>query len=460
MTFVFYDTETTGTDTSFDQIIQFGAIKTDDKMNEIDRFEIRCRLMPHVVPSPGAMQVTRVTPFMLTDPLLPSFFEAMQSIYKKMKEWSPATFFGYNSISFDENLMRQAFYQTLQPIYLTNTGGNSRGDVMRMLHATRIFSPNVIAVPLNDKGRPTFKLDTLAPANGFIHDNAHEAISDVEATIYMSKLMRDRVPEIWQNMLNLRSKQNVAYFIAKNGVFVGAEFYFGEAYSWLLTHCGSNPNYNAEFAAFNLSFSPDDYIDLTVDELVSVLNGKNRPIRIFKSNGQPILMSKELIPQNTIAEDLTSDKIERRAAQIRDNAGFKERVGFALAGRYDDLGLSPYVEKKIFDRFSSDADMSIMADFQLSDWEDRLVLAKQLEDPRSREIARRQIYFEKPELLSEPVRQELDDWVRDRLLTKDPDVPWRTLSDAVKEADELLETANVDEVAFLNSVKEFILGLA
>jgi len=243
-------------------------------------------------------------------------------------------------------------------------------------------------------------------------------------------------------------------------VFVGAEFYFGEAYSWLLTHCGSNPNYNAEFAAFNLSFSPDDYIDLTVDELVSVLNGKNRPIRIFKSNGQPILMSKELIPQNTIAEDLTSDKIERRAAQIRDNAGFKERVGFALAGRYDDLESSSYVEKKIFDRFSSDADMSIMADFQLGDWKDRLVLAKQLEDPRSREIARRQIYFEKPELLSEPVRQELDDWVRDRLLTKDPDVPWRTLSDAVKEADELLETANVDEVAFLNSVKEFILGLA
>ena len=86
MTFVFYDTETTGTDTSFDQVIQFGAIKTDDEMNEIDRFEIRCRLMPHVVPSPRAMQVTRVTPFMLTDPFLPSYFEAVQSIYKKMKK--------------------------------------------------------------------------------------------------------------------------------------------------------------------------------------------------------------------------------------------------------------------------------------------------------------------------------------------------------------------------------------
>jgi exodeoxyribonuclease-1 len=346
MTFIFYDTETTGTDISFDQIVQFGAIKTDDELNELDRFEIRCRLMPHVVPSPGAMQVTRVTPFMLTDPSLPSYFEAMQLICKKMREWSPATFFGYNSISFDENLMRQAFYQTLQPIYLTNTGGNSRVDVMRMLRATNIFAPNAIAVPLNDKGRPTFKLDTLAPANGFTHDNAHEAISDVEATIYMSELMKDRTPEIWQNMLDLRSKQNVIYFINQNEVFVGADVYFGEARSWLLTHCGSNPNYNAEFATFDLSFIPEDYINLSVDELVNVLNGTDKPIRTFKSNSQPILMPRELMPQNTIPEDITSDEIERRLAQIRDNREFKERVGCALAGRYDDRTLPLTLKKE------------------------------------------------------------------------------------------------------------------
>jgi exodeoxyribonuclease-1 len=459
MTFIFYDTETTGTDISFDQIVQFGAIRTDDKLNELDRFEIRCRLMPHVVPSPSAMQVTRVTPFMLTDPSLPSYFEATQLICKKMKEWSPATFFGYNSISFDENLMRQAFYQTLQPIYLTNTGGNSRGDVMRMLRATNIFAPNAIAVPLNDKGRPTFKLDTLAPANGFTHDNAHEAISDVEATIYMSKLMKDRTPGIWQNMLNLRSKQNVLYFINQNEVFVGADVYFGEAHSWLLTHCGSNPNYNAEFAAFDLSFIPDDYINLSVGELVNVLNGKDKPIRIFKSNSQPILMPRELMPQNTISEDITSDEIERRLAQIRNNREFKERVGYALAGRYDDMEPSPYVEKRIFDGFSSDADMLLMANFQSGNWEEKLVLAKQLDDPRLREMARRQIYFEQPDLLSVAVRQDLDEWVIKRLSTNDPDVPWRTIPTALKEADKLLEATNSDEAAFMMSVRKFILGL-
>ena len=44
MAFIFYDTETTGKDTSFDQILQFAAIKSDDELNVIDTFDVRCRL--------------------------------------------------------------------------------------------------------------------------------------------------------------------------------------------------------------------------------------------------------------------------------------------------------------------------------------------------------------------------------------------------------------------------------
>ena len=62
MNFVFYDTETTGTDTTFDQILQFAAIRTDDDLNELDRFEIRCRLLPHVVPVQGGLLFMRVIP--------------------------------------------------------------------------------------------------------------------------------------------------------------------------------------------------------------------------------------------------------------------------------------------------------------------------------------------------------------------------------------------------------------
>jgi exodeoxyribonuclease-1 len=460
MTFVFYDTETTGTDTAFDQIIQFGAIKTDDEMNELDRFDIRCRLMPHVVPAPSAMQVTRVTPSMLTDRSLPSYFEAIQHIYSKMKDWSPATFFGYNSMSFDENLMRQAFYQTLHPVYLTNTGGNTRGDIMRILHATNIFRPNIISVPVNDNGNPTFRLDTLAPANGFVHDNAHEAISDVKATIFMSKMVRDRAPEIWSSMIELISKQKVLDFIENNQVFISAEVIYGKSSTYWVTHCGSNPKFNNEQGLFDLSFLPENYIDLSVKDLAGVFNRKEKPLRIIKANNQPILMPEEQATANIKAKNLFPDEIKRRAARVQTNSAFKERVQRALAERLHDSEPVSYVEQKIYDGFVSNVDISIMSEFQSADWVSRLELAKQLTDLRSREMARRQIYFERPELLSEPVRHQLDEWLSNRLLTKDVSVPWRTIPDAINEAEQLLKTINIDEVDFMISVKQFILGLA
>jgi len=110
MPFIFYDTETTGVEIAFDQILQFAAIKTDDDLNELDRLDIRCRLMPHIVPSPGALRVTGVRPAMLTDPNLPSHYEATCQIRAKLLEWSPAVFIGYNSISFDEELLRQPIH--------------------------------------------------------------------------------------------------------------------------------------------------------------------------------------------------------------------------------------------------------------------------------------------------------------------------------------------------------------
>ena len=152
MALVFYDTETTGTDPFFDQILQFAAIKTDEQFNELDRFEIRCRLLPHVVPHPMAMLVTGVTAEMLTDTSLPTHYEMMCAIKQKLEEWSPAIFIGYNSLRFDEAMLRSAFYQNLLPIYLTNTNGNGRTDALQLMQASTIFSPGTLTIPLNEKG--------------------------------------------------------------------------------------------------------------------------------------------------------------------------------------------------------------------------------------------------------------------------------------------------------------------
>ena len=139
MSFVFYDIETHGTNTTFDQILQFGAINTDHELKELDRFEIRCRLLPYVVPSPGAMRVTDVTVEWFTDPALPSYYKMVRAIKAKLKKRSPTIFIGHNFLNFDEHLLRQALYKTLHTPCLTNTNGNCRSDSLRIIQAANLY---------------------------------------------------------------------------------------------------------------------------------------------------------------------------------------------------------------------------------------------------------------------------------------------------------------------------------
>lgn len=163
MPFVFFDTETTGTNTAFDQVVQFAAVRTDDQLNELEIFEVRSRLLPNVVPSPVAMRVNGLTAHQLTDPTLPSHYAMVRQIRQKLLSWSPAVFVGFNSLHFDEHLLRQAFYKTLHSPYLTNTGGNSRADAMRLVQASTVYAPGALVVPENEGSHTTYKLDQLAP---------------------------------------------------------------------------------------------------------------------------------------------------------------------------------------------------------------------------------------------------------------------------------------------------------
>ena len=122
--FAFYDFETTGTSPAFDQPLQFAAILVNEDFEELDRIDTRCRLVPHVLPAPWALAVTGVTPDQLEDPGLPTLFDFTQQLANIIQMWGPATWVGYNTIAFDEEVMRQALYQNLHPdFYLTQKAG-------------------------------------------------------------------------------------------------------------------------------------------------------------------------------------------------------------------------------------------------------------------------------------------------------------------------------------------------
>lgn len=460
MAFVFYDTETTGTETAFDQILQFGAIKTDDELNELERFEVRCRLLPHVVPAPGALRVTKVSPATLTDPNLPTHYEAIRQIRAKLTEWSPAIFVGFNSIAFDENLLRQALFQTLHPAYLTNTDGNTRADVLRMAHATSVYAPNSISIPLGDRNQQVFRLDQLAPANGFSHEKAHEAMADVEATIHIARLIKERAKEVWGSMLRASSKSDAIQFATECDMFVLTEFYFGRPYSWLVTYCGENPNYSAQLGAFDLWHDPSDYLGLTVEQLIGVLDRSPKVIRSLRTNAQPIMMEAEYGLEHTKSTTLDRGELARRVGIIQANADFRDRVGRALDGRFADREPSPYMEGRIYDGFPSPADQAHMEEFHNVDWAQRPAIAESISDPRVKEFAERLVFVERPSVLSESKRSDLERWAASRVLSDDHNVPWMTIPKALREVDDLLPNADGDEAQLLGEVKSFLQEMA
>jgi exodeoxyribonuclease-1 len=241
VSFVFFDTETTGLKLGFDQIIHFAAIRTDAELNETERFEARSRLLPHVVPHPMALRTNGLRIDQLTDESLPSHCQMVKSIRNKLLSWSPAIFVGYNSIRFDEEMLRHALFQTLHPAYLTSSHGNCRADVLGLVIAAAAITPACLAVPLGPEGRASFRLEHLALANGITHERAHDAMADVAATLELCRRVSERSPELWQRFVRFSKKATVADFVDSEEGFFLTEFFANEAYHSPVVCIGRDP---------------------------------------------------------------------------------------------------------------------------------------------------------------------------------------------------------------------------
>lgn len=456
MNFIFYDTETTGINTAFDQILQFGAIKTDAALNEIDRFEIRCRLLPYIVPAPGAMRVTGVNAAQLTDPALPSHYEMIQAIRAKLMEWSPAIFIGHNSLRFDEGLLRQALYKTLHGPYLTNTHGNGRTDTLRMIQAVARFAPDALTIPIDDRGKQVFKLDRLAPANGFDHSAAHDAMGDVEATIHMARLMAERVPDYWLDFIRLAQKPAVMEFMQDEDVFSLTDFFFARPYSWVVSAIGINPDNGSEMLVFDLSNDPEELAVMDAAALVTRLSERPRPVRGLRTNAAPIVVSYDNAPDDIRAALPDLMELRRRAARIKGDSALSKRLMEAYLQTREPREPSEYVEEQIYDGFASHADNAIMERFHSLDWPQRTALINQLSDERLRSLGQRLIYVEAPDVMGETARHDYDKAIARRLMADDETLPWLTYPKALADIDELIANADGAEASLLAGHRDYL----
>jgi exodeoxyribonuclease I len=453
MTFAFYDLETTGISPAFDQPLQFAAILTDAEFREIERVNLRCRIAPHIIPSPWALAVTGVRPAQLMDPSLPSLFEFTQDIAALIQRWSPATWTGFNSIHFDEEMLRQAFYQNLQPdIFATQFNGNSRLDILTALYAVWYRQSDLFEWPIDETGRVRFKLDRIAPLNGFAAHNAHDALGDVEATIHIARQIAQRAPELWEELLSNRDKGSVQARLASFQPMALVErFGGGPPRATIGCYCGTSAS-NANQAAF-LDLEAVDPADLLAADdavLFAAVDASPKIIRSLATNKSPALLALA----RPSAEHI------RRAEIIANAPELRVRVAQALAARFpeDPAAPTPPVERQIFGGFYSNADKALLAEFQRADWPRRQEIVSSLADSRLRQLGRRLVAFHAPALLSPQERAQYEDWLRTRWSVADvPETEWLTVEKFKRAIADMRAEGAVD-VGLISEIETYVQG--
>ncbi len=214
--FYWHDYETWGISPKWDRASQFAGIRTDWDLNVVGPpLVIYCQPASDMLPHPGACLVTGITPQKARDEGLceADFFKEIAREFSQ-----PGTCgVGYNSLRFDDEFTRYGFYRNfIDPYAREWQNGNSRWDLIDVVRLTRALRPEGIEWPEREPGVPSFRLEILTEANGISHEAAHDALSDVYATIEMAKLIKTRQPKLFDFCLNLRNKTEAAKYLNSN----------------------------------------------------------------------------------------------------------------------------------------------------------------------------------------------------------------------------------------------------
>ena len=208
-TFFFYDLETSGLYAREDRIMQFAGQRTSLELEPIgEPVNVLVKMTDDALPSPFAIQVTGITPQMT---LMDGISEAEFCKYVTEEVFTPETVVvGYNTVRFDDEFMRATMWRNFYDPYEWEwKDGRSRWDMLDVVRLTRALRPEGINWPFTEEGKPTNRLELLTKLNGLSHEHAHDALSDVYATIAVAKLIREKQPKLFEYLFKMRGKNDV-----------------------------------------------------------------------------------------------------------------------------------------------------------------------------------------------------------------------------------------------------------
>ncbi|MBL0085590.1 MAG: exodeoxyribonuclease I [Ideonella sp.] len=269
MSFFWHDYETFGRVPRRDRPAQFAGLRTDAALNEIgEPLMIHCQPPIDTLPDPESCLLTGITPQHCQQHGLPEHVFAEQI---EMALGQPGTVgVGYNTIRFDDEVTRHLFWRNLIDPYAREwQNGCGRWDLLDTVRCAYALRPALVEWPKHEDGRVSFKLEQLTVANGLAHEAAHDALSDVRATVALARLIRERNPRLFEFCLALRKKEAVWQQIGANRPFlhVSGMYPVERGCLGLVWPLAPHPTNKNELIVWDLSNDPEELIGLSADAI-------------------------------------------------------------------------------------------------------------------------------------------------------------------------------------------------
>ena len=373
--FFFYDYESFGVNPATDRPAQFAGIRTDYQFNIIgEPVMFYCKQTPDYLPTPEAVMVTGITPQLCNQEGI-SEPEFAARIHEQFSQ-ANTCIIGYNNIRYDDEMTRYTFFRNFfDPYEYSWKQGNSRWDLLDVVRACYALRPEGIEWVHDENGLPSFKLDQLTKANGIAHENAHDAMSDVYATIAMAKLIQTKQPKLFDFFFTHRGKKETEKLIdtAEMTPLVHVSGMFGNArsnISWIAPLAWHPTNQN-EVICCDLTGDIQPLLTESADVLRERLYTKREalaeginpvPLKGVHINKCPILApAKVLLPENAERLGIDREACLANLKQLKANKSLIREKVTDIFTQTREFSVSDNVETTLYQGFFSAADKNNMA---------------------------------------------------------------------------------------------------
>lgn len=340
-----YDVESTGLSKHFDQIVQFAGIAVDSDLNYIkgDELLLDVKLRPDVVPGPYAFAITGISLEHLEKNGMPEF-EAAGHIQQWFKQKN-TMITGFNTQGYDDEIIRNMFYRNQLEVYDHEwKNGNCRSDGMLAVMLAFATRPEVMNWPKKPDGSYSLKLEDLVKENGIEHTHAHDARSDVYATIELMRLIKRKDERLWSYFLSLSDKAKAAEMMQARKPLVMVDYGIPRSLghmSMVLPIIADYKN-SKKMHCVDLRYDPTELLSLSPAEIrrrvftkaIELEEGESlQNIRSLTSNQCPLIATPGVLKGRDdlmVRSALDMQTCMKHAQIIAEDSGFRARLQEAM----------------------------------------------------------------------------------------------------------------------------------